>query len=141
MSRAARTLVRTLRREAWRLAALAIAIVLFVGVLRGGARYLYCPVMDEVVSEHCCAEAQRDAEPGIEAPDCCESHGIAALPASDAFAAGPRVADAPLLAVLPPPAIARAPSAAPRDVRDALARAAGPPVPDGRAARLVVLLI
>ena len=89
-----------MRREASRLAAIMLGFAFILGVLRGGSHYLYCPFMNEVVTEHCCATPQ-DGASTIEAPDCCQANTIGTLPSAASVTEPPVVPVAPRVAVLP----------------------------------------
>jgi hypothetical protein len=129
-----------MRFEAFRFASFAIGVTLIIGLVRGGAGYLYCPFMDEVVSAHCCAPAHADTT-SFEAPDCCEARILGTLPAARDAARPHVAAAAPVHSVIR--ALERAstrqgPSPAPRLAR----RGLGPAPPDqrARAARSMVSL-
>jgi hypothetical protein len=96
---------RFVRSELSRLAAIALAVTFVLGVVRAGARYFYCPIMDAVVSAHCCprADADRTESPALVDDECCDVRTNAALPAGTAAAPAPELAAAPLLALLPAP--------------------------------------
>ena len=130
-----------IRLELARVLAIVLGLAVIVGVLRGGSHYLYCPFMDEVVSEHCCAQSHEDAST-FEAPDCCQTKEIGTLPSAREIAPTPELPAPLLLAFLPP-------------LRDLAVEArhappprfeivgTGPPSPPRakRAARLMVFLI
>ena len=105
---------RTRRLRAWlgRAASVIVAVVMLVGVLRAGSRYVYCPSMQMVTDAPCCAgdghRRHSDAEPTIElrSRDCCEHHVLGKLPAVVGGAThAPQAFAAPLLATLPPPTL------------------------------------
>ena len=100
------------RRFAARVAAGVVTIVVLVGLLRGGARYFYCPMMHAVIDAPCCPgdgqagleslDQRHDGETAeLRARDCCEEHVLAKLPKAAAGAA-PLSLHAPLLALVPP---------------------------------------
>ena len=91
-----------------RLAAGLVALVVLLGVLRGGARYFYCPMMDAVIDAPCCGAdghagvgADRDALE-LRSLGCCEEHVIGKLPSAALFAPAAPL-ETPLLALVPPP--------------------------------------
>lgn len=101
------------RAQAWlaRAAAGVVALVLLVGVLRGGERYLYCPAMQAIMDTPCCDGDRHKAhhgEPAVErrSRGCCEEHVLAKLPAA---ASGPAARDlrealaAPFAGLVPTP--------------------------------------
>jgi hypothetical protein len=83
--------------------ALTAALVLLVGVVRANARYLYCPMMNAIVSHTCCASpsvGEASGEPAVQAPDCCETMQLGALP-SAAGVPSHEASTSPLVATLP----------------------------------------
>jgi len=138
MHRVRRPLARTVLRGVRRFAALVLGVVLVACLLRGGARYLFCSMVDAVVDETCCSPTH-DADVALRAPDCCQTKTVGVLPSAHASAPAPHVAPAPVLASLPPVS---------EPCRGALvARASfvreptGPPLPSQRPARSMVFLI
>lgn len=100
MSRTGGRIARTLRRETTRVVGVVLAIAFVLGIVRGGSRYLYCPFMDAVVTEHCCSDAT-SGQSAIEATDCCQPRTIGTLPIAGATAQPPELSTSSLLAVLP----------------------------------------
>jgi hypothetical protein len=116
------------RRQSWsgvlagareplaRLAAALVALVVLVGVLRAGASYVYCPIMQQITEASCCA-GDRDsdddatgapiAEVGAEvrSRDCCEHHVLGKLPKTAAASFPTPLLATPLVAVLPAPSV------------------------------------
>lgn len=106
MARRWRNPLRRGARRLWlRIAAGVLAMAMLVGLLRGGARYFYCPMMRAVIDAPCCADrhagADFDETLELRSRGCCEEHVVGKLP-SGAVAAARVPCDAPLLAVLPP---------------------------------------
>ncbi|HSO39596.1 MAG TPA: hypothetical protein VLT33_44020 [Labilithrix sp.] len=105
----------TRRTRAWlaRVASAIVALVMLVGVVRGGSRYVYCPSMQTVLDAPCCA-GDRHAAHGedeivieLRSGDCCEQHVLGKLPAvAGGAVATPLASAAPLLATLPAPPFA-----------------------------------
>lgn len=104
----------TRRPRAWlaRAASVIVAVVMLVGVLRAGSRYVYCPSMQMVTDAPCCAgdghrghrDADGDTTIELRSRDCCEQHVLGKLPAVVGGAVHvPQAFAAPLLATLPPP--------------------------------------
>jgi hypothetical protein len=62
-----------LRRAGTRLAMLMLGLALVVGVVRAGSHCFYCPLMDAVVSEHCCPTEAPEQTPAAREPDCCKA--------------------------------------------------------------------
>lgn len=66
----------------------AVAVSLFVlGLVQGGTRYFYCPLMNATFSSPCCGEGARPDEassdheaPSIGAPDCCKAKRLGTIP-------------------------------------------------------------
>jgi hypothetical protein len=92
-----------------RVAAPLVAVVMLLGVMRAGARYVYCPSMQMVTDAPCCAgdrRAQHEAANTMQlrSRDCCEQHVFARLPPATGVSAAPHLFAAPLIAVLPAPA-------------------------------------
>jgi hypothetical protein len=106
---------RTRRVRAWlgRAASALVAVVMLVGVLRAGSRYVYCPSMQRIIDAPCCAgdghrrHGDDEAKVELRSRDCCEQHVLGKLPAVVGGGAGqaPQAFAAPLLATLPPPAV------------------------------------
>ena len=96
--------MRIVKRTGTSLMALLAAIALFVGVMRGNARYFYCPFSHVIAVSSCCtmpAPDEDDASPASFAPvDCCQAKRIGSLPAGS-VASVPDVPSAPLLALVP----------------------------------------
>ena len=96
--------MRIVKRTGTSLVALVAAIALFVGVMRGNARYFYCPFSHVIAASSCCAMPaydEDDASAASFAPvDCCQAKRIGSLPASS-VAPAPDVPSAPLLALVP----------------------------------------
>ena len=94
---------RKLRALAARVASFVATMVLLVGVVRSGARYFYCPMMNVAMEDSCCASAAHRAgdAPAIETPDCCQAKRLGTLPSS-AGVASLELHAAPLAAMLPP---------------------------------------
>lgn len=108
-SRARRDGARS-RGRAWlaRVAAAVVAVVMLVGVLRAGARYVYCPSMERVIDAPCCAGDRHrghEGEPAAElrSRDCCEQRVLGRLPASASTADPPQPLAAPLVGTVPAP--------------------------------------
>lgn len=139
MHRVRRPLARAVVRGLRGLAAIALGVALLAALLRGGARYLFCPMIDDVVDETCCSPAH-DADAALRAPDCCETRTVGVLPSAQSSAPAPHVAPAPVLASLP---------AVSEVCRGALVARASfvreptgpPPLPSQRPARSMVFLI
>jgi hypothetical protein len=121
------------------------SLALIVGLLRANARYFYCPIMDRVVAESCCAPAadgadEQAAPPSLRATDCCQAKQVGSLPRT-AAPPGHDALEAPLLGLLSP-VIWPAPRApAHRNPRALDARHTGPPRPSEARARAMVYLI
>lgn len=135
-----------LRHESARVASLVVALVVLVGVLRGGARYVYCPSMQMITDAPCCAgdrhsEHDADATRELRARDCCEQHVIGTLPATGATSHTPSSFVAPLVATLPPPALDAPAGAAAAVVRPDHECRAGPIALARHRAELMVALI
>lgn len=88
-----------------------VAVALLFGVLRGGARYFYCPEMDATLASPCCERGKHEGEderpdatnaPSVDDADCCEARRAGTLPAVDGASTTPRLEAVPLLAILPP---------------------------------------
>jgi hypothetical protein len=110
-SRAKRDLMAR-RMRAWlaRVASIVVAVVMLVGVLRAGSRYVYCPSMNMVTDAPCCAGDRHhrdddDSTSELRSRDCCEQHVLGKLPAVGTTAHAPQPFAAPLLAILPAPAV------------------------------------
>lgn len=89
-----------------RLFALVVAIGVLAAVVRGGARYFYCPMMQAVMDSPCCGgkdehHAEHDTE-ALRPIDCCERHVQPHLPAAAGAPSAPTVFDAPFVATVPP---------------------------------------
>jgi hypothetical protein len=107
------------RRQSWsgvragargplaRVAAALVALIVLVGVLRAGASYVYCPMMQQISEASCCAgdrEADDDATTAtIASRDCCEHHVLGKLPKTAAPSVPTPLLATPLVAVLPAP--------------------------------------
>lgn len=95
-----------------RLATAAVALVTLFGVLRAGASYVYCPMMERISDAPCCAadraQHSRMEAPELRAPDCCEHHLLAKLPPSGSTAKPAPSFAAPFLAMVPVPVEVRA---------------------------------
>ena len=141
MHRARHRIVCAIRPGLARLLAIVLGLAFVVGVLRGGSHYLYCPFMDEVLSEPCCSESH-DGASAVETPDCCQTKEIGTLPSARAVAPLPEFPAAPLLAIIPPPHDMDAEASLARPRRFGIERT-GPPLlaRAERAARLMVFLI
>ena len=147
-SRPRTPLIRRVRRIAARVAAGLFAIVVLVGFLRGGARYVYCPMMQAIIDAPCCSGDRHDGDgdgdhegeaAAVRSRDCCEEHVVAKLP--KAAGAGARtVLDAPLVAVLPPQHPRFQPSAMDRLSHFEHENRAGPPSAARHRAELMVFL-
>ena len=132
-------LARLVLVGARRLAALVLGVALAAALVRGGARYFFCPLMDEVVDADCCPPTRATPD-SLQAPDCCVVRTIGTLPSAQSTALGPQVAPAPLAAVLPAAEATRLGIIA--VTRGLEHEPTGPPPPTAlrRAARLMVFL-
>lgn len=89
-----------------RMSTVLLALTLLAAVLRTGAQYFYCPIMNVVVSTHCCASSRNeltranDVPPAVQLPDCCERRRAAALPVTDSSINTTAVSPAPLTRTL-----------------------------------------
>lgn len=95
-------MIRTLRREGVRCAALLLALAFAVGLARGGATYFYCPFMGAVVSEDCCAQDRVESSSVLRQTDCCEARTLGRVPVTDIAAMPWPQLGAPLLCVMAP---------------------------------------
>jgi hypothetical protein len=132
---------RAIRGASAPVMAFGLLLAFIVGLVRGGSHYLYCPFMDVVVAEHCCADA-RGALPSAQTPDCCELRTIGALPTSARVPTARAIPVAPVVAMLPAVRdLTR--SVVARPSSSTSVRQTGPPPLEGtrRAARLMVFLI
>jgi len=130
-----------------RAGSLLLALVLLFGVLRGGARYFYCPQMDATLASSCCERVAHGDEgehadasdaPSVDEPDCCKARRVATLPAMHGASAPPHLDVMPRVAILAPFDLARA-----SRERSAIAcflpsARAGPPSAAERRAHLMV---
>ncbi len=98
-----------------RIAAGLVAFVVLLGVLRGGSRYVYCPMMAAVMTAPCCAsETPDEHDDGHEDPapvalregGCCEGRTLARLP-SAATSGAPAMLEPPVFVALLPAAALR----------------------------------
>jgi hypothetical protein len=139
MHRVRRPLARTIVRGVRRLAALVLGAALLACLLRGGGRYLFCPMVDAVVDETCCAPPH-DTAATLRAPDCCQTRTIGVLPCAPWLAPAPHVAPAPVLASLP---AVHEPPRGPLGAREPFGSepTGPPPCPSQRSAWLMVFLI
>src|SRR5512140_2449178 len=125
--------LRAARRLLPALAACVVAAALIFGAFRSGARFFFCAGMGSLAERPCCAAAHddRDADETarLDADDedgCCARLDLGRLPEGTARAVEP-VRTAPLLAVLPP--VALAPSAPVSPVMRAAREATESPPP------------
>lgn len=134
---------RSARALARRGGALLAAIVLLVGVLRAGASYFYCPMMQATFDAPCCDrghhdEGDDDGAPGIDHAACCEGKRLGALPTSERLHESEPVATAPITGVTPAvPAALDGPLARPA-ARDLYPARAGPQRASARRATLMI---
>lgn len=114
---------------------------MLLGIVRGGSRYFYCPMMGQSFDDACCASAEHDDDatsgPSVERPDCCQAKRLGKLP-SGAAVSTIDVPAVPVLAVLPPFDGAVAPLARKTFVRFTHPSRAGPPTATERRAMLMV---
>jgi len=119
--------------------AVLIACILLAGVLRGGAKYFVCPMMDAAFEVPCCGEQRADDRlaASVRPPDCCKAKRLGTVPQAS-LPAALDVAESPCVAVLPrlhglmaadPPRTAR---------RFSLQARAGPPTANERRADLMI---
>jgi hypothetical protein len=116
-----------------------MALAFLVSLASAGSRYFYCPFMDAVVSEHCCAGRSADRVSTAEQPDCCEVRILSGLPAARAGNGPPELPVASLVAVIAP--IADRSSSALSPTLRPLARSGLSPPKTRHAAQLMVLRI
>lgn len=82
------------------------ALTILLGVVRGGSRFFYCPVMHLAFDAPCCSPERGDelaetGAPAVEAPDCCQERHQRAMPATSvASASHGDVAPAPCVAIM-----------------------------------------
>lgn len=102
-----RRIAARLRVALVRLATAAVALATLFGVLRAGASYVYCPMMDRISDAPCCAaDREHHSEtigPELRTPDCCEHRVLAKLPPSGSVAKPTPSVAAPLVATVPVP--------------------------------------
>ncbi|MFO0739588.1 MAG: hypothetical protein U0270_27060 [Labilithrix sp.] len=105
-----RALLHSLRAIVARSGVLVVAAVLLLGVLRSGARYVYCPMMNAVVAASCCdrGEAHYEGTPAVEGSDCCQQRRTAAMPASGTAPAEIDFGDVPSTPIATPAWLERA---------------------------------
>jgi hypothetical protein len=93
-----RRLIRTNARVvASRVVLVVAALTILLGVLRGGSRFFYCPIMHLAFDAPCCDPPRTDASddardaleaqhpddsPSVSAPDCCQEKRRGVLPAA-----------------------------------------------------------
>ncbi|MBX3233552.1 MAG: hypothetical protein KIT84_11150 [Labilithrix sp.] len=103
-----RRIAARLRVAFVRLATTALALATLFGVLRAGATYVYCPMMERISDAPCCAaDREHHSEktgPELRTPDCCEHRVVAKLPPGGSVAKPTPSVTAPLLATVPVPA-------------------------------------
>ena len=132
------------RRELARFCALMLGLTVLVGALRGGTHYFYCPFMNAVVTEHCCAAldepAAGDERGAVMAVDCCQDETTATLPSAESTARSTELEPAPLLAFIPPFDFVRS-APVRRGSHATIERAGGPSPTQPPRARLMVFLI
>jgi hypothetical protein len=130
------------------LAHLVLAFAVVLGMVHSGGRYFYCEALGLLPSDPC---AGASSEAQVQSPlrtlserraDCCEIVTLAAMPQA-AHAAGPSVAPAPRVAIVPAILLAaRSDSTAPSAVDRAFERWRPPPrAPTDLRAQLMVFLI
>jgi hypothetical protein len=134
-----RRLTQTLHREAGRCTALLLAVALLASLASAGSRYFYCPFMDTVVAEHCCAGQNPERVSTARQPDCCEAEVMSALPAARTVAPPWELPTAPLLAVIAP--VLDRPVSALAPPGKSVAQSGLSPPPARRSAQRVVLRI
>lgn len=137
-----RALVVRARALAARLGYAMVALAMLLGVVRGGARYFYCPMMGQAFDDACCASGDHHddedrAGPSVERPGCCQAKRLGTLP-SGAAASTIDVPAVPLMAVLPPFDVGPTRPGASPLVRYVYPARAGPPTATERRAILMV---
>lgn len=101
-----RRLRTRLRFVASRAVLVVAALTILLGVVRGGSRFFYCPVMDLAFDAPCCspprgAELADTGAPAAEVPDCCQEKHQRAMPATSvATASHGAIAPAPCVAIV-----------------------------------------
>ena len=132
-------LVRKLYAHGARCAVLVLAMAVLLGVVRSGARYVYCPMMDAVLATSCCdrGESHGDA-PAVEAPECCQAKRLGAMPASGTTAVAVDLGDVPFTTLLPPFVAAHAVRSTPGAFRFEHPARAGPVSARERRAQLMI---
>jgi hypothetical protein len=96
-----------------RVAAALVALVVLFGVVRAGASYVYCPIMQQITEASCCAgdregddataDSTADVGAEVRSRDCCEHHVLGELPKTAAPSVPTPLLATPLVAVLPAP--------------------------------------
>jgi hypothetical protein len=114
------------RRQSWsgvptgtrgplaRVGAALVALVVLFGMLRAGASYVYCPIMQQITEASCCAGDREDDAAAasldamraeVRSRDCCEHHVLGELPKGAAPSVPTLLLATPLVAVLPAPSV------------------------------------
>jgi hypothetical protein len=114
-----------------------LALALLANLASAGSRYFYCPFMDAVVSEHCCASRSVEQVRTLQQPDCCEVRTLDGVPAALASTYPSDLPIAPLVAVVGPVAGRAVIALSPAFRR--MARSGLSPPPARRSAQQIVL--
>jgi hypothetical protein len=113
------------------LVAVCVALALVTGALAAGARYFYCPAMDQLARACCCSHGPDEtspASPTVDRAGCCETVSLPAAPAAEQGGTIPVVAPA-LVAVLPAAPVTAAGDAAASCVAHPTRAGPAPPAP------------
>ena len=142
MTASRRAILRLARVLAARGGVFVVALAVILGVVRGGARYFYCPMMGQAFDDACCASAEAHddddrAGPAFERPACCQAKRLGTLP-TGATVSTIDVPAVPLAAVLPAFDAGPARRVAAAAVRYVYPARDGPPTATERRAMLMI---